>query len=141
MTSNHMANHYTLLAHAYATAKASSPAHAQVLSIAPPTECSLTVTLPSAQLLHKEGATTHPKGLIRNVKIHPGFLDPPCGWKTWEEYLQSKPGKFTPNQIIAVMTQNQMKIERTMARILKMLVAVVGHFECQVGADNPGERW
>ena len=41
VTSDHMANHYTLLAHAYATAKASSPTHAQVSSIAPPTECSL----------------------------------------------------------------------------------------------------
>ena len=46
VTSDHVANHYTLLAHAYATAKTSSQAHPQVLSIAPPTECSLAVTLP-----------------------------------------------------------------------------------------------
>ena len=47
------------------------------------------------------------------------------------------------------MTQNQLKIDRTVARILEMfdwystlrLVAVIGHFECQVGADNSGERW
>ena len=47
------------------------------------------------------------------------------------------------------MTQSQLKIHRTTAKILKMfdwystsrLVAVVGHFECQVGADNSGERW
>ena len=66
-----------------------------------------------------------------------------------EEYLQSKPGEFTPDQIIAVMAQNQLKIDRTVARILKMfdwystlrLVAVIGHFKCQVGADNSGERW
>ena len=82
MTSDHVANHYTLLAHIYATTKASSPAHAQVSSIAPPTECSLAVTLPSTQLLHKRGATTHPKDLIRNIKVHPGSSDPPSRWKT-----------------------------------------------------------
>ena len=47
VTSYHMANHYTTLAHTYATAKALSQAHPQVLSIVPPTECSLAVTLPS----------------------------------------------------------------------------------------------
>ena len=65
------------------------------------------------------------------------------------EYLGRVPGEFTPNQIIAVMTQSQLKIDRTMARILKMfgwystlrLVAVVGHFKRQVGADNSCERW
>ena len=85
VTSDHVTNHYTLLAHAYATAKASSRTHPQVLSIAPPTECSLAVTLPSTQLSHKGGATTYPKGLIRNVKVHLGSLDPPSGWRTWEE--------------------------------------------------------
>ena len=83
------------------------------------------------------------------VKVHPRFSDPPGRWTTWEEYLQLKPGGFTPDQIVAVITHNQLKIGRTMARILKMvnwfstlrLVAVVGHFKCQVGADNPGERW
>ena len=79
VTSDHMANHYTLLAHAYATAKASSPAHAQVSSIVPPTECSLAITLPSTRLSYKGGATTHPKGSIRNVKVHPGSSDPPYG--------------------------------------------------------------
>ena len=137
VTSDHVANHYTALAHAYATTKASSQTHSQVSSIAPPTECSLAVTLPSAQLSHKWGATTHPKGSIRNVKVHPGSSDPPSGWNTWEEYLQSKPGEFTPDQIVAVMAQNQLKIDRTMARILEMfnwystsrLAAVVGHFK------------
>ena len=112
-------------------------------------ECSLAVTLPSAQLSYKGGATTHPKGSIRNVKVHLGSSDPPGGWKTWEEYLQLKPDKFPPDQIVALITHNQLKIDRTMARILKMfdwystlrLVAVVGHFKHQVGADNPGERW
>ena len=87
VTSDHVANNYTLLAHAYATAKASSPAHAQVSSIAPPTECYLTVTLPSTWLLYKGGTTTHLMDSIRNVKVHPGSSDPPGGWKTWEEYL------------------------------------------------------
>ena len=106
VTSDHVANHYTLLAHAYAAVKASSPIHAQVSSIVPPTECSLAVTLPSAQLSHKGGATIHPKGSIRNVKVHPGSSDPLGRWTTWEEYLQSKPGEFTPDQIVAVITQN-----------------------------------
>ena len=88
-TSDHVANHYTLLAHAYATAKASSPTQAQVVNIAPQTECSLTVTLPSTRLLHKGGATTCPKGSIRNVKVHPRSSDPPGRWNTWEEYLES----------------------------------------------------
>ena len=48
VTSDHIANHYTLLAHAYAATKASSPTLVQVSSIALPTECSLAVTLPSS---------------------------------------------------------------------------------------------
>ena len=100
-------------------------------------------------IIEQRGTTTCPKGLIRNVKVHPGSLDPPSGWSSWEEYLQLKPGEFTPDQIVAEMAQNQLKINRTMARILEMfnwystcrLVAVIGHFEHQLGADNPGERW
>ena len=53
VTSDHVANHYTALAQAYATTKASSQTHPQVLSLVPPTECSLAVTLPSAHLSHK----------------------------------------------------------------------------------------
>ena len=72
-----------------------------------------------------------------NVKVHPGSSDPPSEYSTWEEYLQSKPGEFTSNQIVTEMAQNQLKIDREVARILKMfdwystsrLVAVVGHFE------------
>ena len=149
VTSDHVANHYTALAHAYATTKALSRTHSQVSSIAPPIECSLLVTLPSARLSHKGGATTHPKGLIRNVKVHPGSSDPPSRWSIWEEYLQSKPEEFTPDQIVAEMAQNQLKIDRTVARILEMfdwystsrLAAVIGHFKHQLGADNSGERW
>ena len=85
-------------------------------------------------IIKKGGATTCPKGLIRNVKVHPGSSDPPSEWSTWEEYLQSKPGEFTPNQIVAEMAQNQLKINRAVATILEMfnwystskLVAVVG---------------
>ena len=63
--------------------------------------------------------------------------------------MASKPGEFTPDQIVAEMAQNQMKINRAMARILEMfdwystsrLAAVIGHFEHQLGADNLGERW
>ena len=120
VTSDHVANHYTLLTHVYAAAKASSLVHAQSSSIAPPTECPMAVPLPSAQLSHKGGATTHPNVSIRNVKVHPGSSDPPGGWKSWEEYLQSKPGESTPDQIVAVMTQNRLKIDRIVARILEM---------------------
>ena len=48
VTSDHIANHHTAFAHTYAATKASSQAHRQVSSIAPPTECLLAVTLPSA---------------------------------------------------------------------------------------------
>ena len=47
--SDHVANHYTALAHAYTTSKASFQTHPQVSSVVPPTEWSLVVTLPSAQ--------------------------------------------------------------------------------------------
>ena len=53
VTSDHVANHFTALAHAYAATKASSRIQPQVSSIAPPTECSLVVTLPSARLSNK----------------------------------------------------------------------------------------
>ena len=144
-----MANHYTTLTHAYAVTKASSRVHRQVSSIAPPTECLLAITLPSARLSNKGGATTCPQGSIRNVKVHPGSSDPPSNWNTWEEYFKSKPGEFTPDQIVAKIARNRMKIDRTVARILEMfdwsftprLIAVISHFERQLGADNPGERW
>ena len=108
--SDHVANHYTTLAQAYAATKVSSQANRQVSSIAPPTECSLAITLPSTQLLNKGGATTHPWGSLRNVKIHPGSSDPPSDWNTWEEYPKLKPGEFTPDQIVAEIVQNRMKI-------------------------------
>ena len=79
----------------------------------------------------------HLKGSIRNVKVHPGSSDPPGAWSTWEEYLKLRPGELTPDQIVAVFTQNKLKIDRSVARILELfdwyltsrLVAVVGHFK------------
>ena len=123
--------------------------HRQVSSIAPPTECSLAITLPSVQLSNKGGATTHPRGSLQNVKVHPGSSDPQSDWKTWEEYLESKPGEFTPDQIVTEITRNRVKIDKTVARILETfdwyftskLIAVIGQFEKCVGVDNPGESW
>ena len=73
----------------------------------------------------------------------------PSDWKTWEEYLKLKPGEFTPDQIVTEITQNRVKIDKTVARILETfgwyftsrLIVVIGQFEKWVGTDNPGERW
>ena len=64
VTCDHMANHYTTLAHTCDVTKASSRVHRQVPSIVPPMECSLAITLPSAQLLNRGGANTHPWGSL-----------------------------------------------------------------------------
>ena len=48
------------------------------------------------------------------------ILGPPSKWNTWEEYLESKPGEFTPDQIVAEIAQNRLKIDKTVARILEM---------------------
>ena len=106
-------------------------------SIAPPTECLLAITLPSAQLLNKGGTTTCLWGLLRNVKVHPGSSDPPSDWNTWEEYLELKPAEFTTDQIVAEIAQNRLKIDRTVVRILEMLdwyftsrlIAVISQFK------------
>ena len=45
VTCDHVANHYTTLAHAYAMTKASARVHRQVSSTALPMECSLAITL------------------------------------------------------------------------------------------------
>ena len=89
VTGGHVANHYTTLAHAFAATKASFQAHRQVSSIAPPTECSLAITLPSARLSNKGEATTHSWGLTRNIKVH---LDPPT------PQASGTPGKNTSSQ-------------------------------------------
>ena len=64
MMSDHVASHYTLLTNAYGAKPAKSQARHQVSMITPLTECSLAINLPSAQLSHKGGATTRPKGSI-----------------------------------------------------------------------------
>ena len=48
VTSNHADNYYTHLAHSYAVEKALNLTLTHVSSIAPPTECSLVVTMPFA---------------------------------------------------------------------------------------------
>ena len=57
--------------------------------------------------------------------------------------------KFTPDQIVAEITWNRVKIDKTVARILETfdwlftsrLIAVIGQFEKCVGMDNSAERW
>ena len=123
--------------------------HRQVSSIAPPTECSLAINLPSVSLLNRRRATTHPHGSLRNIKVHLGSSDPPSDWKTWEEYLESKAGEFTLDQVVAEITRNRVKIDKIVARILATfdwyftlrMIAVIGQFEKQIGMENPGERW
>ena len=87
VTSDQVVNHYTFLSHAYGAQKAPTLTHPKVSNIAPPTECSLVVSMPLAQLSHKGGATIQPKGSIRNVKVHPGSSGPPGNWSTWEEFI------------------------------------------------------
>ena len=86
-----------------------------------------------------------PCGSLQNIKVHPGSSDPPSDWKTWEEYLESKPEEFTPDQIVAEITRNRVKIDKTVARILKTfdwyftsrMIAVIGQFE----KDRNGQPW
>ena len=77
------------------------------------------------------------------MKVHPGSSDPPGVWTIWEEYLQLKPGKFTPNQIVAVITHNQLwpgfsrcSTCTPLQDSLQWLVTLI-----TLGVDNPGERW
>ena len=77
VTSDHVANHYTTLTHAFAATKASSQTHRQVSSILPPTECLLAVTLPSAQLLNKGGSHDTPMGFDKKHQGPSWTSDPP----------------------------------------------------------------
>ena len=78
-----------------------------------------------------------PAGLDKKCQGPSWILRPPRKWNTWEEYLQSKPGEFMPDQIVAEIAQNGLKIDRTVARILEVfgwsstsrLVTVIGHFK------------
>ena len=74
VTSDHVANHYTLLINAYAAEKASTPTHAQVSNLAPPTECSLSIILPSTHMSHKGGVTTCPMGFPSKHQSRPRIL-------------------------------------------------------------------
>ena len=120
--------------------------------VTPPTECLMAINLPSARLSHKGGATTRPKGLVQNIKVDLGSSNPPGPWNSWDEYLQDKPGKLTPDQIIGVVTQNQCKTNRSIARILELfnwysssrMVSIIGHFDRHVGSEakgGEGQRW
>ena len=83
------------------------------------------------------------------MSVNLGSSDPPGLWKTWEVYMKDRPGEITPDQIVAVITQDQLKIDRSVTRILELfdwyvtlrLAAVIGHFNRWVGTDNTGERW
>ena len=105
--SDHVASHYTLLANAYSAKPVKNQAHHQVLTITSLTECSLAIDSPSAQLSHKGGATTRPKGLIQNVKVDSESSNPPSPWNSWDEYIRDKPKELTPDQIVGVVAQNQ----------------------------------
>ena len=74
--SDHMASHYTMLAIQYATKPASRAPQNHVLIVTPPTGCSQTIDLPSAQISNKGGATMRPKGSVHHVKVNPGSADP-----------------------------------------------------------------
>ena len=149
---DHVASHYTLLANAHGAKPAQSRACHQVSTIAPPTECSMAIDLPSGRLSHKDGATTRPKGSVRNVEVDSGSSNPPGPWNSWDEYLQDKPGELTPNQIIGEVAQNQCKINRSTARILELfdwysssrMVSIIGCFVNHVGSEakgGEGQRW
>ena len=104
--SDHVASHYTMLAIQYATKPAGGAAQNHVSIVTPPTKCSQTIDLPSAQIFNKGGATTRPKGLDHHVKVDPGSADPPGPWKDWNEYLQDKPAELTPDQVTRVISQH-----------------------------------
>ena len=145
---DHVASHYTLLINDHGAKPAQSPAHHQVSTVTPPTECPMAINLPSARLFHKAGATTRPKGLVQNVKVDPGSSNPPGLWNSWDEYLQEKPGELTPDQIIGVVAQNQCKINRSIARILELLnrysssrmVSIIGHLITMLGLKQKVEK-
>ena len=128
--SDHMASHYTMLAIQYAAKPAGGAPQNCVLIVIPPTECSQTIDLPSSQISNKGGATMRPKGLIRHVKVDPGSADAPGPWKDWNEYLQDKPGEFTPDQVRGVISQHQRKINRSVARILELSDSSFLHSTC-----------
>ena len=112
----------------------------------------MAINLPSARLSHKGGATTRPKCLDQNVKVNLGSSNPSGAWNSWDEYLQDKLGELTPDQIIGIVTQNQCKINKSIARILELfnwysssrMVSIIGCFDHCVGSEakgGEGQRW
>ena len=89
VTSEHVANHYNMLAIQGAAKPTTNMPQNQVSVLALPTECSQTIDLPSACLSSKGGATTKPKGSVHHVKVNPGHTDPPGPWKDWD--LENSP--------------------------------------------------
>ena len=95
-----------MLAIQYAAKPAGGAPQNCVLIVAPPTKCSETIDLPSAQISNKGGAMMRPKGSVRHMKVDPGSADPPSPWKDWNEYLQEKTGELTPGQVTGVISQH-----------------------------------
>ena len=62
-----------------------------------------------------------PVGLSKKCQGPSWILRAPSRWNIWEEYLQSKPGEFTPDQIVAEIAQNGLKIDSTVARFSRCL--------------------
>ena len=79
--SDHVASHYTMLAIQYVMKPARGAPQNHVSIVAPPTECSQAINLPSAQISNKGGATARPKGSVHHVKVNPGSADPSSPWK------------------------------------------------------------
>ena len=135
--SDHVVSHYAMLAIQYATKPAGGAPQNHVLIVAPPTKCSQTIDLPSAQISNKGGVTTRPKGSVHHVKVDPGSADPPGPWKDWNEYLQDKPGELTPGEVMGVISQHQRKINRSVAQILELfdwyslarMLSIIGCFD------------
>ena len=113
--SDHMANHYTMLAVQCAAKPVRGMPQNRVFITVPPTEYSQTIDLPLALLSSKGDATTRPKGLVHHVKADPVLTDPPGPWKDWDEYLQNKPGELTTDQVTRVISQHHWKINRSIA--------------------------
>ena len=120
VTSEHVANHYNLLAIHGAAKLASSTIWNRVPVLALPMECSQAIDLPSAHLSSKGGTTTRPKGSLCHVKVDLGRTDPPGPWKDWDQYVEQKSADSTPAQVIGVATQQHRQINWSIAHILEI---------------------
>ena len=113
----HMASHYATLAIQYATKPTEGAPQNHVSIVAPPTECSQTINLPSARISNKGGATMRPKGSVHHMKVDPGSADPPGPWKTgmgtFRTNLENSHQARSQES-----SQHRWKINRSVARIL-----------------------